>query len=756
MLYGKEIIVILAGYTLGCFSTGYYFVRFRTGEDIRNLGSGSVGARNVGRTFGASGFVITLLGDLAKGAIAVGIAFYFGIEPWGVMLVMAAVVMGHIWPVQLGFRGGKGLATALGALLVFDYQLVIVLIMLAGLMLALVRRFTLSGLVVVALTPGVAAVMGRPRTSVFGITALVLLILFAHRTNIRVILERYVARQKRETKPPVYGLERNRVMESTSPLTFKIASAEWEFEQIHRLNYQAFVEEIPQHKPSPNKTLVDKFHKENTYIICLRDDQLLGMAAVRDKRPFSLDEKLENLDSYLPQVRSICEIRLLAVERDHRRGRILQELIARLVQYCESQGYDLAIASGTVRQMKLYKHLGCVPFGPLVGTPDARFQPMYLALEAIKEVQERSKGFSRSPPTPSVVQTYVNLLPGPVGISREVRQVFGDVPVSHRSDRFVEDFQHTKRLLCQLVGSRYVEILMGSGTLVNDATAAQLSLNSRHGLILSNGEFGNRLIDHATRFGLSFETLQVDWGATFDRDNIKHIIDRNPKIEWLWAVHCETSTDVLNDMAMLKEVCAEREIRLCMDCVSSIGTVPVDLRGVYLASGVSGKGLGALPGLSMVFYNHKILPAPKTLPRYLDLGLYAAYNGIPFTISSNLLYALKTALECFQSQSTRPFNDIVDLSVWLRSRLRELGFHILTPDAHASPAVITIALPSPMSSERVGHRLEEAGYLLSYKSEYLLKRNWIQICLMGECSQEMITPLLNVLEELCHPRRRAP
>ena len=87
-------------------------------------------------------------------------------------------------------------------------------------------------------------------------------------------------------------------------LTFRIASEEWEFEQIHRLNYATFVEEIPQHPPNPQRRLVDRFHADNTYVIAVHGDRLVGMAAVRDKRPFSLDAKLANLDAYLPPHRS--------------------------------------------------------------------------------------------------------------------------------------------------------------------------------------------------------------------------------------------------------------------------------------------------------------------------------------------------------------------------------------------------------------------------------------------------------------------
>ena len=171
-------------------------------------------------------------------------------------------------------------------------------------------------------------------------------------------------------------------MKFPSPIEFKIATEDWEFEQIHQLNYKTFVEEIPQHQPSGAGRLVDKFHDENTYVICLSGKQLIGMLAVRAKRPFSLDQKLPNLDSYLPPGRSVCEIRLLAVEKNYRMGQVSVGLLRFVGDYCKSHGYDLGVISGTTRQQKLYKHMGFVPFGPLVGTGDAVFQPMYITQES--------------------------------------------------------------------------------------------------------------------------------------------------------------------------------------------------------------------------------------------------------------------------------------------------------------------------------------------------------------------------------------
>jgi hypothetical protein len=168
-------------------------------------------------------------------------------------------------------------------------------------------------------------------------------------------------------------------------LRFKIATEEWEFDLIHRLNYRTFVEEIPQHARNPEGRLVDKFHAENTYLICLCGRELAGMLAIRGQRPFSLDQKLPDLDSYLPAGRSICEIRLLAVERSYRSTRVFPGLMSLLARHGIALGYDLAIISGTVRQLKLYSHIGFVPFGPLVGRPGALYQPMYLTLERFED-----------------------------------------------------------------------------------------------------------------------------------------------------------------------------------------------------------------------------------------------------------------------------------------------------------------------------------------------------------------------------------
>src|SRR3974377_957874 len=247
-------------------------------------------------------------------------------------------------------------------------------------------------------------------------------------------------------------------MSTQTALVFKFATEDWEIEQIHRLNYKTFVEEIPQHEASPTHRLVDKFHAENTYLICLNGRKLAGMLAVRGNRPFSLDHKLESLDSYLPADRRICEVRLLAIEKKFRGAQVLQGILALLWQHGIEKGYDLAIISGTTRQFRLYQHLGFVPFGPIVGKGDAQFQPMYVTLETFETT---AREFLRSSPARSFQPSTVNFLPGPVTVRREGRRAFEQAPEHHRADAFTKDFQTTKQILYELVQAKTVDPLSG-------------------------------------------------------------------------------------------------------------------------------------------------------------------------------------------------------------------------------------------------------------------------------------------------------
>lgn len=536
-------------------------------------------------------------------------------------------------------------------------------------------------------------------------------------------------------------------------LVFKVASEPWEFDEIFKLNYQTFVEEIPQHSKRPDKRLIDKFHKENTYIICTRGRQLIGMITVRGKRPFSLDYKLENLDAYLPPNRKVCEIRLLAVKPEARNGVIFTKLMQKTAEYCLGEGYDLAVISGTLRQLKLYKHIGFIPFGPIVGTPEAPYQPMYLTLESFRKtlsklgsealvILEKAKEKEKR-------KEPVTLLPGPVEMDDEVKNAISGSPISTRAEGFVASFEKVKESLLKISGAKYVEIFLGSGTLANDVMVGQISLLNRKGLVLVDGEFGERLKDHAKRWQLKFETIEKKWGERIEKEEVLKKLEEDSSIKWVLFSHCETSTGVLHDLEGITEICRRKKVKVAVDCISSFVTVNCPLEKVDFATSVSGKAIGSFPGLSFVFYN-KMVKSNERLPRYLDLGRYREKHGIPYTTSSNLFSALAVALSKLDHQ--RKIQEISEFSALLRSELEKFEIKILAPKEISSPAVFTIIVPEKLSSKEIGDTLAREGYLVSYMSEYLLKRNWIQICLFGEVKKEETLKLPLLLKDLFYKK----
>lgn len=498
-------------------------------------------------------------------------------------------------------------------------------------------------------------------------------------------------------------------------ITYKVASTQDEFDQIHRLNYTTFVQEIPQHKQNEEQMLVDRFHLQNTYLIACDGPKVVGMIAVRDQRPFSLNDKLEQLDHYLPPHQSVCELRLLAVQKEYRKSRLFFGLAQHLASYCLQQKYDLAIMSGTVRQLKLYSQMGFVPFAKVVGTEEASYQPMYLT----KETYNASLA-GRLQPRP------LDFLPGPVPISEEVAASLQSTAISHRSMSFKKTMKNVRATLCQMTAASHVQILMGTGTLANDCIAAQLRQRKEKGLILANGEFGERLIDHANRAGLDFAVLQKPWGQPFSRHEVNNII-QTEDVNWLWAVYGETSTGMLNDLDMYKEICSDSNVLLCLDVISVFGSVPLDLSNVFLASGVSGKGVGGYTGLCFVFHQEEIFPSPS-VPRYLDLGLYQDAQSVPFSHSSNLLQALQTALELDLSSR---YTNTKDNLILLRREIETMGLPIIVPETSALPYILTIKIPRDKSSLEIGDVMASLGFKLHYESFYLIERNWIQISVIG-------------------------
>ena len=525
-------------------------------------------------------------------------------------------------------------------------------------------------------------------------------------------------------------------------LIFKTAETAEEFDQIHRLNYRTFAEEVQQYVPDGTGVLVDRFHDKNIYLIAVENGRVLGMVAANDQPPFSVVKRLTDSASLDALGGPLLEIRLLAVEPDSRHRMILGCLLWELYRYASNRGYSHAVISGITSNLEMYRRIGFQALGPAVGSGDASFVPMALSLQNPPEdLARRTRAFlaREARQARTTGPSLTNLMPGPVEISAEVRQAFARPPVSHRSLAFVDAYERTRDTLSHLSGGLNVAVMVGSGTTANDCVAMHLraAFQDAPGLVLVNGEFGERLVGQASRAGLRFRALRWRWGSPWDLDEINDALTQSPA--WIWAVHLETSTGVLNRVPELVSLASglasspasSRGVRVALDCVSSLGAVPLPEQGVWMSTGVSGKSLGAYAGLAFVFASPQALEqtSAASFPASMDVAAAAAQSGPQFTVASPLLFALETALRPFASAETarERWARQQSLGRSVRSQLRQMGIQPLAGETDAAPSVTTFPIPSDSFVEKC----RRAGFELGSESGYLLKRRWAQIATMG-------------------------
>ncbi|MDO5633033.1 MAG: glycerol-3-phosphate 1-O-acyltransferase PlsY [Paracoccus sp. (in: a-proteobacteria)] len=183
----SAIIWMVSGYLLGSVPFGLVISRALGLGDLRQIGSGNIGATNVLRTGNKGAALATLLLDSGKGAIAVLLARYFGGET-AALLAGAAAFLGHCFPVWLGFRGGKGVATFLGTLIALYWPLGLLACAAWAVTAAVSRISSLSALVAAALVPVVAGALGL--WPLAGASAFMAALIFVrHRANIARLLD---------------------------------------------------------------------------------------------------------------------------------------------------------------------------------------------------------------------------------------------------------------------------------------------------------------------------------------------------------------------------------------------------------------------------------------------------------------------------------------------------------------------------------------------------------------------------------------
>ena len=184
----STLSTIAIGYLLGSTPSGYLAGRWLKGIDLRDCGSGSTGATNVLRNVGKAPALVVFLVDVGKGALAVLLAKHFGLGNWIQVLAGLAALAGHIWPVWLGWKGGKAVATGLGMFLGLAWPVGLACF---GLFMAVISIFRIVSLSSVVAAIGLPLLMLLAGQSVAYISVSMvasLMVLWRHRSNIQRLI----------------------------------------------------------------------------------------------------------------------------------------------------------------------------------------------------------------------------------------------------------------------------------------------------------------------------------------------------------------------------------------------------------------------------------------------------------------------------------------------------------------------------------------------------------------------------------------
>lgn len=186
-------LVVIISYLIGSIPTGYLIVKAKTGQDIRQIGSGSTGATNVKRVLGKDYFFLVMMLDALKGAIPVVLATMFinvglsiGIAP---VLAAVAAIIGHSKSIFLNFQGGKSVATGVGTILALNIVVGIIIALVWGITTYTTRYVSVGSIVALVLSPFLMFFLYAPVAYVFYCALGAIYIIYLHRENIKRLMQ---------------------------------------------------------------------------------------------------------------------------------------------------------------------------------------------------------------------------------------------------------------------------------------------------------------------------------------------------------------------------------------------------------------------------------------------------------------------------------------------------------------------------------------------------------------------------------------
>jgi alanine-glyoxylate transaminase / serine-glyoxylate transaminase / serine-pyruvate transaminase len=352
--------------------------------------------------------------------------------------------------------------------------------------------------------------------------------------------------------------------------------------------------------------------------------------------------------------------------------------------------------------------------------------------------------------------------PGPSDISSRVLAALARPTIGHLDPHFLKimDDLRTKLRSVFQTSNELTLAMSGTGSAGMETLFANMIEPGDKALICVNGVFGTRMVDVATRCGAQVETMETAWGKVFDQDEIIKAIKRvRPKV--VAVVHAETSTGAGQPVDKLGEAIHEAGALFLLDCVTSLGGVPVEIDkwGVDAAYSGTQKCLSCPPGLSPVTISPRGLARldarkAKVQSWYLDLSMIRNYWGqerfYHHTAPINMVYALLEAANVVLEEGLENrFCRHRQMHEMLRCGLKSLGVNYVSQEGYHLPMLNAVAIPAGVEDAPTRKRLlEEYGIEIGGGLGAFKGKAW-RIGLMGQsASKRNVALLLSALGEI--------
>lgn len=349
--------------------------------------------------------------------------------------------------------------------------------------------------------------------------------------------------------------------------------------------------------------------------------------------------------------------------------------------------------------------------------------------------------------------------PGPVGVKKEVLKELSQPILSHRTQSFEKLYHRVAKKLNLVFGAtrQYVTLtLTGSGTMANEAAISSLLLDKDKFLILSNGQFGERLATIARIHNINFNMLDFGWASPINLNLVEKTIKKY-KPDWVAAVLLETSVGLVNPIHEIGTFCKKYRVKFFVDAVSALGAEKLSVTADHtdVCTSVPNKALESPPGLSFVCVRRKLLMENKLIfrPRsyYLDLSRYSEIslkNQTPTTPAVSLFRALDKALDILLKEGLNQRRKrYKELSSLVRDFCTKHKIPLLITDTkYRATAISTLVLESHRKAQALQRFLETNGFTTwhyNYGKEDKRLNSLLQISVMGDIKQGDIDNLLS-------------